>query len=108
MPELLSIINCLRIYFPKNFNTFVSIINALMCMSGSKTMLNISRYTNEEACYKTIERFDNRLIPWFEMNLILIRKFLLGESTLLLLSSDETVVRDGLKSLVNYPGFAGE
>ena len=92
MPELFSIINCLRIYFPKNFSTFSSIVNALMCMSGSKTMLNISRYTNQKSCYNTIEKFYNRLIPWFEMNLMLIRKFLLGENTLLVLSSDETVV----------------
>ncbi|MFN8578688.1 MAG: hypothetical protein U0354_17810 [Candidatus Sericytochromatia bacterium] len=52
MPEILLIINCLRKYFPKNFNTFSLIIFALLSMSGSKTMLNISRYTKDEACYK--------------------------------------------------------
>jgi len=91
MPELLSIINCLRMYFPKNFDTFASIINALLCMSGSKTMLNISRYTKKEACYKTIERFYNRVIPWLEMNLILIMKFISFSESVLLLVSDETI-----------------
>lgn len=89
MPELLSIINCLRIYFPKNFETFFCIIAAMLSMSGNKTMLNISRYTKEEACYKTIERFYNRVIPWLEMNLLLIRKFV--NSSIFLLASDETV-----------------
>lgn len=91
MPELLPIINCLRIFFPKNFDTFSCIIAAMLSMSGSKTMLNISRYTKDEACYKTIERFYNRVIPWFEMNLILIRKFMSLSDLVLLLGSDETV-----------------
>ena len=92
MPELLSIINCLRMYFPKNFDKFASIINALLCMSGSKTMLNISRYTNKEVCYKTIERFYNRVISWLEMNLILIMNFISFSELVLLIASDETVV----------------
>lgn len=89
MSEILSIITCLEIYFPRNFETFVSLINGLLCMSGSKTMLNISRYTKEEVCYKTIERFYNRTIPWLEMNLMLIMKFVSYSE--LLLASDETL-----------------
>lgn len=58
-------------------------------MSGSKTMLNISRYTKDEACYKTIERFYNRVIPWLEMNLLLISKFV--NSSTFILASDETL-----------------
>ena len=91
MPELLSIINCLRVFFPKNFETFSCIIAAMVSMSGSKTMLNISRYTKNEACYKTIERFYNRVIPWVEMNLILINKFISFLGLVVLLASDETV-----------------
>jgi hypothetical protein len=91
MPELLSIINCLRIFFPKNFDTFFCIIIAMLSMTGSKTMLNISRYTKDETCYKTIERFYNRVIPWLEMNLILINKFISFSGLVVLLASDETV-----------------
>jgi putative transposase len=97
MPEILSIINCLQVYFPKNFDTFSCIINALLSMSGSKTMLNISRYTNGEACYKTIERFYNRTIPWLEMNLILIMKFV-NLSELLLVSDETLASKSGKKT----------
>lgn len=102
MTELLKIINCLRAYFPKNFETFELIIKALLCMSGSKTMLNISRYTNGEVCYKTIERFYNRAIPWLEMNLILIMNFISNSD--LLLASDETITsKSGKKTFgVDY------
>lgn len=102
MTDLLKIINCLRVYFPKNFETFESILKALLCMSGSKTMLNISRYTNGEVCYKTIERFYNRAIPWLEMNLILIMNFI--SSSDLLLASDETITsKSGKKTFgVDY------
>lgn len=91
MPELLPIINCLGRFFPKNFATFSFIIAAMLSMSGNKTMLNISRYTKNEACYKTIERFYNRVIPWLEMNLLLIMKFISFSELILLLGSDETV-----------------
>ena len=89
MPEVVSILNYLGIYFPKNFSTFMSIISSLLCMSGQKTMLNISRWS--EFSYKTIERFFDRDIPWLEMNLklIMILGFLNSE---LLISSDETTV----------------
>jgi len=59
-------------------------------MSGTKTMLNISRWTGEESCYKTIERFYERIIPWMEMNLILITNFV--NISELLLASDETII----------------
>lgn len=88
MPELLVILNCLEIFFPGNFSTFKSIIVALLSMSGSKTMLNISRWTEE--CYKTIDRFYGRTIPWLELNILLIMKFSLNSE--LLIASDETTV----------------
>lgn len=89
MTEIISIVNCLRVFFPKNFETFVIILNALLSMSGNKTMKNISRYTKGEICYKTIERFYNSSIPWLEMNLLLIFKFV--NNSVFLLASDETI-----------------
>jgi putative transposase len=88
MPEMLSIINCLKKYFPRNFATFLPIIEAMLCMSGTKTMLNISRWSS--VSYKTLERFYDRMIPWLEMNWILLRHF--ASSQEFLLTSDETVV----------------
>ncbi|MBC7474733.1 MAG: hypothetical protein H7263_10610 [Candidatus Sericytochromatia bacterium] len=56
MTELLEIIKVLVIFFPRNFHVFQAIIEAMLTMNGSKTMLNISRWTKGKACYRTIER----------------------------------------------------
>ena len=90
MTDFLEIMNSLRIFFPRNFRTFESILKSFLIMNGSKTMLNISRWVDGKICYKTIERFYDRKIKWLEMNLFLIRQFIpfSGE---VLLASDETV-----------------
>ena len=95
MPDLLLIINCLQSFFPNNFSTFESVINAMLCMSGSKTMLNLSRWT--DLSYKTIERFYDRTIPWLELNLILFMNFA-SSSELLLVSDETTVSKSGKKT----------
>ena len=89
MPEIVLLTHCLKQYFPKNYATFVAIIEAMLCMSGSKTMLNISRWTN--VSYKTLERFYDRTIPWLELNWILIRT--VAPLHEFILASDETVVK---------------
>lgn len=95
MPEIVSILNCLKKYFPKNFATLLAIVGAMLCMSGPKTMLNISRWTS--LCYKTIERFYERSIPWEKLNWILLANF--APSAEFILVSDETVVKkSGKKS----------
>ena len=45
------------------------IVSAMLCMSGNKTMLNISRWTIGELSYKTIERLYNQVIPWLDINI---------------------------------------
>lgn len=89
MPEIVQLTHCLKRYFPKNFSTFVMIIEAMLCMSGSKTMLNISRWA--DVSYKTLERFYDRAIPWLELNWILIRN--VAPLHEFILASDETVVK---------------
>lgn len=95
MPEIVFILNCLRKYFPKNFSTFLSIVEAMLCMSGPKTMLNISRWTTP--CYKTITRFYERTIPWAQLNWLLLTRF--SACNVFILAADETVVKkSGTKS----------
>lgn len=88
MPEILSIINCLHKYFSRNFATFVIIIQTMLSMSGSKTMLNLSRWSG--LGYRTLERFYERSIPWLEINLLLLMNFVSTHE--FILASDETVV----------------
>ena len=89
MPEIVQLTHCLKRYFPKNFSTFVAILEAMLCMSGSKTMLNVSRWT--DVSYKALERFYDRAIPWLELNWILIRN--VAPLHEFILASDETVVQ---------------
>lgn len=90
MPELVKIIKILRVFFPRNYEVFEAIIEAILTMNGSKTMLNISRWTKEKACYKTISRFYDREIHWLAMNLMLIVSFVNYKEEVLL-ASDETI-----------------
>ena len=71
---------------------------AMLCMSGNKTMLNISRWTIGELSYKTIERFYNQLIPWLDINIKVL--FLnLKNPKEVILSGDETkVTKSGKKT----------
>ena len=73
MTEIIKIIKSLEIFFPKNFNVFETLLKAMLVMNGKKTMLNISRWTDGNACYRTIERFYDKSFKWLEMNLFLIR-----------------------------------
>lgn len=90
MSDFIEIINRFRRIFPNNYETFLVIIKSMLIMNGKKTMLNISRWTDESVCYKTIERFYERVTPWLLMNLILIVNFVKIEGDVLI-SSDETV-----------------
>lgn len=90
MTELAVIIKSLEIFFPKNIEVFEALIKAMLTMNGSKTMLNISRWTEGKACYKTIERFYDRKIKWLEINLLVIINNIKYKNEVLI-ASDETV-----------------
>lgn len=95
MTEIFKIIKTLKPFFPRNFKTFELLITGMLCMSGSKTMLNLSRWSN--VCYRTIERFYDRKIPWLLMNLILIINFI-DKSDLILAADETTVSKSGKKT----------
>ena len=40
------------------------IVFAVLAMTGSVTMRNISRWTQKGGSYRTIQRFYNTVIPW--------------------------------------------
>ena len=104
MPELVLIINSLKMFFPRNVDVFQAIIEAMLTMNGSKTMLNISRWTEGKACYRTIERFYDRNIEWLHMNLLLIVGFV-NYKEAILLASDETVEGKAGKQTVGLDMF---
>jgi putative transposase len=73
------------------------IINAMLSMTGYKTMLNISRWTKEELSYRSIQRFFSDKISWIDLffKLFLVNIFT-GQK--LVLAVDETIVTKSRKA----------
>jgi putative transposase len=103
MTEIIKIIKSLEIFFPKNFNVFETLLKAMLVMNGKKTMLNISRWTDGNACYRTIERFYDKSFKWLEMNLFLI--FTYEKFETILIANDETVVGKAGKKTIGLDMF---
>lgn len=75
------------------------LILAILSMSGSKTMLNISRWTKKELSYRSIQRFfaDNS-IPWLELKLKLFMINIFKNQKLILAVDETIVTKSGKKT----------
>jgi putative transposase len=92
MTEKLEILKTLSEIVRKSQLKNLGIISsAMLSMSGSKTMLNISRWTKEELSYRSIQRFFSDKISWIDLclKLFLVNIFT-GQK--LVLAVDETIV----------------
>ena len=78
------------------------IILAMLCMSGNKTMLNISRWT--KVSYKTVQRLYNESIPWIDIRLRLFIKFSFNNQ-FLTGNIDETIVTKSGKKTHGLDNF---
>lgn len=98
MPEVSIYLQALiKILKKTELKNLIMIVSALLCMSGSKTMLNISRWT--KISHKTIERFYNSIIPWLDINIIiLIMLKTLNPKELILAGDETTVTKSGKKT----------
>ncbi len=97
MPEVLKYLQPLFELFKKTeLKNLIILVSALLCMSGSKTMLNISRWT--EISYKTIERLYNTIFPWLEINIILIVCNVRNTPEIILAGDETTVTKSGKKT----------
>lgn len=96
MPEisiyLLPLLGLLKKTELKNLRIIVS---AMLCMSGNKTMLNISRWTIGELSYKTIERFYNQAIPWLDINIKVLFLNLKSPKEVILAGDETKVTKSG-------------
>jgi len=71
---------------------FCEIVCAVLAMTGSVTMRNISRWTQKGGSYRTIQRFYNTLIPWGTLCWVFFRAHLFDPGDVYLFAGDETVV----------------
>lgn len=92
MTELSDKLNSLSSIFKKSKLKNLEIISsAMLSMNGSKTMLNISRWTKEELSYRSIQRFFADNICWLDLILKLFM-FNIFTNQKLVLAVDETIV----------------
>ena len=97
MPEIITYLRSLLIVLKKTtLKNLTIIVSAMLCMTGNKTMLNISRWST--ISYKTIERFYNSVIPWLDMNIILIILKLKNKPDIILAGDETTVIKSGKKT----------
>jgi hypothetical protein len=68
------------------------IVPALLSMSGRVTMLGISRWTEGQGSYRTVQRFYNTSIPWGMVLWLFFRTYLYQAEQAHLLVGDESVV----------------
>lgn len=68
----------------------------MLCLSGKKTMLNISRWT--EISYRTVERFYNLTIPWLYLNISLVNLRAKKSGELILVADETPVLKSGKKT----------
>lgn len=71
---------------------FCRIVCAVLAMTGSVTMRNISRWTSKGGSYRTIQRFYNTLLPWGTLSWMFFRAHLFEPDDVYVLAGDETVV----------------
>jgi len=71
---------------------FRQIVFAILAMTGSVTMRNISRWTSKGGSYRTIQRFYNTLLPWGRLCWVFFQAHLFDPDDVYLLAGDETVL----------------
>lgn len=105
MPEIIEIIKpLLSILKKSNLKNLGIIVHAILSMTGSKTMLNISRWTKDELSYRSIQRFFADKIPWLDLRLkLFMLNIFTGQK--LILAADETVVTKSGKATYGIDYF---
>jgi len=68
------------------------IITAILAMTGRITMLGISRWTEKEGSYRTVQRFFNTVLPWPVLFWVFFREHLYQPGAPYILVGDECVV----------------
>jgi putative transposase len=71
---------------------------AILEMTGSINMLNISRWAGPGGSYRTVQRFYVTPLEWLKLNLILIKTHLFDKDDVILIAGDEVVVSKSGKS----------
>lgn len=94
MKEIIQILSSIdNILDKKTFRHLVTLVEAILSMTGRVTMLGMSRWSEGGGSYRTIQRFLGLPnIPWVRMNWLVSRFFLQDKDDVILFAGDEVVV----------------
>ena len=93
MSEIVSLFTVFRLHLSvATLRQLSQIVFAVLAMTGSVTMRNISRWTSKGGSYRTIQRFYNTLLPWGTLCWVFFEAHLLDPDDVYLLAGDETVL----------------
>ena len=91
--NIISLLVCLAPYVArKTLRQMVTIVTAILAMTGRITMLGISRWTEKGGSYRTVQRFYNTALPWALLFWVFFRTHLYRAGDPYILAGDECVV----------------
>ncbi|MCY3721717.1 MAG: transposase [Candidatus Poribacteria bacterium] len=93
MSEIISLLSVLSPHLSTTtLRQLRQIVFAVLAMTGSVTLRNISRWTQKGGSYRTIQRFYNTLLPWGTLCWVFFREHLFDAESVYLLAGDESIV----------------
>ncbi len=106
MTEIIALLACLSPCLDVTTQRRLAcIIEAVLAMTGRVTMLGISRWTEAGGSYRTVQRFFNTGLDWLRLHWFFIRRHLLTENEVVLISGDETTVTKAGKKTYDLDRF---
>ena len=93
MSEILSLLSVLSPHLSTTtLRQLRQIVFAVLAMTGSVSLRNISRWTTKGGSYRTLQRFSNTVLPWGTLCWVFFREHLFDPESVYLLAGDESIV----------------
>ena len=93
MSEIVSLFTVFSLHLSvATLRQLCQIVFAVLAMTGSVTMRNISRWTQKGGSYRTVQRFFNTVLPWQTLCWVFFQAHLFDPDDVYLLAGDETVL----------------
>lgn len=91
--DIIALLACLAPYVKRTtLRQMVTVVPAILAMTGRITMLGISRWTKKGGSYRTVQRFYHTVMPWALLFWTFFRTHLWAEGDVHILAGDECVV----------------
>jgi hypothetical protein len=91
--NIIALLACLAPYVTRTtLRQMVTVVTAILAMTGRITMLGISRWTEKGGSYRTVQRFYHTVLPWALLFWVFFRTHLYAEGDEYTLNGDECVV----------------